>query len=308
MEIYFAPLQGYTQMAYRRIHAQIYGGVDYYCSPFIRIEKGEVRSKDIKDIEKCNNEGINLIPQVIASDVSELKKTVDAVYCQGYRHIDVNMGCPFPLQTGKGRGAGLLPKEDEVKNILNAIASYEDISFSLKMRLGLVEVDECIKLLPYINNTPLKYVVIHPRVGRQQYKGCVDMSAFDRFYKECTHPIIYNGDITTIEDIERIKTQYPRLKGIMIGRGLLARPSLAMEYKTGTKLSDEEECKLLLKFHDSLFEHYSSVLQGDAHLLVKMKTFWDYISPETIDKRILKTIKKSTSISKYSAGVSQCRK
>jgi tRNA-dihydrouridine synthase len=33
--IYFSPLQGYTEDAYRRIHAEFAGGVDVYYTPFV---------------------------------------------------------------------------------------------------------------------------------------------------------------------------------------------------------------------------------------------------------------------------------
>ncbi len=301
MDIYFAPLQGYTQAEYRRLHAEIYGGVDYYYSPFLRVENGEVRRRDVLDIKKDNNIGIKLIPQIIVSNVEELNLTVNAIKTQGYNHIDLNMGCPFPLQTKRGRGAGLLANINRVKDVFKAMADFNDVTFSLKMRTGMIDANDCLKLLPLINELPLKYVVMHPRLGIQQYKGNVDMSVFATFYKECCHPIVYNGDVTTLKDIEQIKNEFPILVGIMIGRGLLSRPSLATEYKTNQILSRDERIELLLKFHDRLFCYYYNKLQGDAHILAKMKTFWDYVTIETVDKKMLKAIKKCISISKYSA-------
>ena len=48
--IHFAPLQGYTDDVYRRIHHQLAGGIDTYYTPFVRMEGGGVRSKDMRDI------------------------------------------------------------------------------------------------------------------------------------------------------------------------------------------------------------------------------------------------------------------
>ena len=79
MEIHFAPLQGYTDFEYRRIHARHCTGVNVYYTPFIRWEKGGVRDKDIKDILPENNEGIRLIPQLICSDTDEFNRLADAV-------------------------------------------------------------------------------------------------------------------------------------------------------------------------------------------------------------------------------------
>ena len=46
LPIHFAPLQGYTDAAYRQAHACIFGGIDTYYSPFVRVEHGEIRRKD----------------------------------------------------------------------------------------------------------------------------------------------------------------------------------------------------------------------------------------------------------------------
>lgn len=37
--IYAAPLQGFTEAAWRNAHEQTFGGVDAYYTPFIRLEK-----------------------------------------------------------------------------------------------------------------------------------------------------------------------------------------------------------------------------------------------------------------------------
>lgn len=304
LEIQFAPLQGYTDAAYRRFHNEIYGGsIGCYFSPFIRIEKGIIRSKDLKDILPKNNVGINLVPQIIINSVDEFNILVDAITELGYNKIDINLGCPFPLQTSKGRGSGLLSNVDVISSIFNEVKRRDDVSFSAKMRLGLNDKCECIRLIPIINDTPLWQVVIHPRIGRQQYKGIADIDAFTQLYKEIIHPVVYNGDIQSIEDIENIAIHFPKLKSVMIGRGLLADPSLGMEYREGVALSIEQKLNLFKNLHEKLFDYYCNILQGETQLLMKMKTVWDY-QEQLIGHKALKSIKKSTTITKYRAVVS----
>ena len=48
LKILFAPLQGYTTGIYRKAHAEIFGGVDAYYAPFLRIENGKPREKDLR--------------------------------------------------------------------------------------------------------------------------------------------------------------------------------------------------------------------------------------------------------------------
>ena len=55
LPIHLAPLQGYTEAAYRNAHAAVFGGVDVYHTPFVRIDRGEFRHKDVRDILPENN-------------------------------------------------------------------------------------------------------------------------------------------------------------------------------------------------------------------------------------------------------------
>ena len=61
MKIYSAPLQGFTEAVWRNVHAAIFGGIDGYYTPFLRYEHGEIRNKDIRDVERKNNTAQNLV-------------------------------------------------------------------------------------------------------------------------------------------------------------------------------------------------------------------------------------------------------
>lgn len=108
--LHFAPLQGYTDDVYRRLHHQLVGGVDFYYTPFVRLEHGAPRSKDLRDIAPEHNENVPVVPQIIAANLAEFRTLTQLIVEKGYQRIDLNMGCPFPLQAKHGRGCGLLAK------------------------------------------------------------------------------------------------------------------------------------------------------------------------------------------------------
>ena len=54
LPIHFAPLQGYTEAIYRNAHDAFFGGVDTYYTPFVRLEKGNFRRRDVRGIEPCS--------------------------------------------------------------------------------------------------------------------------------------------------------------------------------------------------------------------------------------------------------------
>ena len=307
LPIHFAPLQGFTESAYRLAHSKFAPGIHTYYTPFLRLEKGEVRAKDLRDLQ--TEHPYHLVPQIIVRDVDEFYTLTKAVTELGFKEIDINMGCPYPMQTKSGRGSGILPHVEKVREILDAIRALrqsslaavasESLRFSIKMRLGLTSPEECKQLHPLLNDTPLTHITLHPRLGIQQYKGALDFDAFDLFYRECRHPLIFNGDITDLKQINYIETRYPKLAGIMIGRGLLANPALAAQY-AGLPCGTANET--LLKIHSEILADYTRRLQGCAQILDKIRPFWTYAE---LPKKTRKKIEKSRTLDEYLEAVKE---
>lgn len=333
LKILFAPLQGYTTGIYRKAHAEIFGDVDAYYAPFLRIENGKPREKDLRDLnsfdgnarERNAREGnAREIPQIIANSVEEFKILANALIAKGYTEIDFNMGCPFPMQVNRHRGAGILNDKQTVQEIMDEIRKISNangtapVKFSVKMRLGQDSPDEAFALLPILNEAQLSQITLHPRLGKQQYKGAIDFKSFEKFYAECRHPLVYNGDITTVSQICEMERRYPKLAGVMIGRGLLAHPSLAAEYKalsskdeTGSVQSSNRDINCatpqdflgkILQMHQVIFDHACKTYQGDSQILSHVQSFWEYLEP-SIPKKIFKKIKKAGKLSEYQAAI-----
>ena len=324
LKILFAPLQGYTTGIYRKAHAEIFGGVDAYYAPFLRIENGKPREKDLRDLNLFDGNARE-IPQIIANSVDEFKILADALIAKDYTEIDFNMGCPFPMQVNRHRGAGILNDKqtvqeimDEIRKISNAngtaptiVKGTAPVKFSVKMRLGQDTTDEAFALLSILNEAPLSQITLHPRLGKQQYKGAIDFKSFEKFYAECCHPLVYNGDITSVSQISEMERRYPKLAGVMIGRGLLAKPSLAAEYKgmrdinCAAPLNSDTHQNLLGKLfqmHQVIFDHACKTYQGDSQILSHIQSFWEYLEP-SIPKKIFKKIKKAGKLNEYQAAI-----
>lgn len=348
LKILFAPLQGYTTGIYRKAHAEIFGGVDAYYAPFLRIENGKPREKDLRDLEIANAKCVEFadkycagiaeenvregncaenakgnareIPQIIANSVDEFKILADALIAKGYTEIDFNMGCPFPMQVNRHRGAGLLSDAQAVQKIMDEIRTTP-VKFSVKMRLGQESPDEAFALLPILNEAPLTQITLHPRLGKQQYKGAIDFKSFEKFYEECRHPLVYNGDITSVSQICEMERCYPKLAGVMIGRGMLAKPSLAAEYKTLCSKEESSSAESrningaatplnffdkLFQMHQVIFDNACKTFQGDSQILSHVQSFWEYLEP-SVPKKIFKRIKKAGKLSEYQEAINAMR-
>ena len=110
-------------------------------------------------------------------------------------------------------------------------------------------------------------------------------------------------DRHTIEDIQTVTERFPRLAGVVIGRGLLANPALAWEYQQNRKLSPDEMLSKVKQLHTAIYNSYEEQLQGgETQLLMKMKNFWEYLLPNG-NRKAKKTIHKTSKLTNYRIAV-----
>ncbi|MFR2288576.1 MAG: tRNA-dihydrouridine synthase [Butyricicoccus sp.] len=169
------------------------------------------------------------------------------------------------------KGAGFLAHPDELDRFFDEVfAKCEGIS--VKTRLGVHEASEFDKLLEIYNRYPITELTIHPRVRQDFYKGKVRESDFAAALPRCSMPVCYNGDLITERDVSAVSERYPDLPAVMIGRALIADPSLVMRL-TGGKAAD---AKMLETFHDTLFVRYCEAFGDSRIAMLRMKEIWFY--------------------------------
>ncbi|MBR1551515.1 MAG: tRNA-dihydrouridine synthase family protein [Muribaculaceae bacterium] len=288
-----APLQGYTTHIWRRAHHAVMGGVDDYTTPFIRVERGAVRRHDLADVAPAMNDGVPVVPQILACEPAEALLMMNELIRMGHRHIDLNLGCPFPPIALHGKGSGMLAQPERVAKLMAALASVDGVRYSVKMRLGWDDDSQWRAIVPLLDALNPVRVVVHPRIGRQQYGGEVNMPQFEQLLKVAGWPVFYNGEITRREQIDGLRQRYPLLSGVMVGRALVAHPAL---------LSPERaSADHYRTFHDLLVTGYRSLLTGGDHqVLSHLKALWQLFLPDA-PARARKAIKKSTSLTAYLA-------
>lgn len=296
--IYMAPLQGFTDYAFRSVFSKLFGIPDSSFSPFIETHKPDGRT--FRDVLPERNTMGHLVPQILGNDADEMIVIIKQLQEMGYNEVNWNLGCPYPMVTKKQMGAGLLTSPERIDSILASVFAKTNGMFSVKMRLGLTNNDEWKALVPVLNRYPLHELIIHGRTASQMYKGEVDIAAFSEFSKQIVHPVCYNGNIFSLEDYRRLSAELSNISQWMLGRGLLINPLLMQEIKTGVKSTSDEVRKALGHLHNQLIEVNSQRLNGSSHVLNKMKPYWEYfaLSIEGHEKS-LKKIKKSVTLDAY---------
>ena len=223
-------------------------------------------------IPQANLGSMPVIPQILGKEPAEFVDLANRLYDIGYNEINWNIGCPMRKITAKHRGSGILPYPDEVKAILDTIIPQLRPSLSVKMRLGLYNADEIFKLIPILNDYPLDNITIHPRTGRQQYSGQVDLNTFEEVLPLIHHKVIFNGDICTLGDYHRIHQRFPDIEDFMIGRGVLFDPLLPLKIKSDSTNVDDSSAPM--KFILTLLDAINQLPIPEVSKMRKTKEYW----------------------------------
>ena len=302
-----SPLQGFTDFKFRNAFNHYFGGIDTFYAPYIRLDgKLLIKSSYQRDLQPENNNTLEVIPQVMTNDVDEFLFVVKYVEGLGYKELNWNLGCPYPMVTKRGMGSGLISDAEKINSILDRVHSETDIIVSMKMRMGYENSEEILEVLPILDTYPLKNIAIHARVGKQLYKGGVDLEAFQRCLDQSNHKIYYNGDITSVAVFREMQERFPMIDHWMIGRGLIADPFLPQMIKNNSTVYPNNRMDIFSEFHDTIFTAYDLALSGPTPIRMKMLGFWEYFSQSFSNpQKVYKKIKKAKDVAAYKAAVKE---
>ena len=310
LAVSFAPMEGITGRIFRKIFDKHFRGITDYYTPFITPkEKRGLDKKDIKELSPENNEGIKIIPQILANSAEAFNLAAEKLIGLGYKEINLNLGCPSGTVVNKGRGSGALKDLDSLEKILTSIyahAENTDLRISIKTRIGYENAEEFVDILLLYKKFPFEKLIIHPRTRMEFYKGGVHKESFALAFDEClkigsADRLCFNGELNTIDDIKKLNEEFPEIEHIMIGRGLLRYPFLIEDIL-------ERDCadrKIRLKnYLDELFSAYLEEFNGSPVAVLKMKELWYYIK-ESFEhyEDYIKMIQKAKNVAEYRAAV-----
>lgn len=270
-----APMQGLTEVLFRRVYEECFpSAIPLAVSPFISLTHNLHFSTDnaqIRDVLPENNRGsIPVIPQLLGKEPEEFVFISNYLFDLGYPEVNWNIGCPMRKVTGKHRGCGILPYPDEVRALLDAVMPRLKGKLSVKTRIGLKNKEEIFHIIPVLNDYPLASVTVHPRLGRQQYTGVPDLETFAEVLPLLKAPVIYNGDICTVADAQRILDRFPQVTDLMVGRGILYNPALPLEMNGWPAV----DTRIFVR---RLMEEIRTTLPTEESIMRKTKEYWSLL-------------------------------
>ena len=291
MQYYLAPLEGITTYVYRNAYHKYFRKMDKYFTPFIVPHKDKkFNTRELKELSPEHNHGLNVVPQLLTNNAEDFLKTAKDIVQMGYKEINLNLGCPSKTVVTKKKGSGFLEYPEELDRFLDEIYGNADFKISVKTRIGKDSPDKFYQLLEIYNKYPIEELTIHPRIQIDYYQNTPNLDMFKVAYEESKNPICYNGDIRTTDNLTSLTQQFPDLKHVMIGRGIIHNPGLL------THLDKET----LLSFHNMILEEYIKISSGERNVLFKMKELWFYMLSLFEDaEKVGKKIKKTERLKEY---------
>lgn len=273
MLLSLAPMEGITGYTFRRVHAEVFGALDRYYTPFISPlpKVGTPFSKrNSRELNPTNNQGLDVVPQLLANDADRFVWAAGLLANMGYKEVNLNLGCPSGTVVAKEKGSGLLRNPDRLEAFLANVCERSPLPVSVKTRVGIANGDEYGELLALFCRCGIAEIIVHPRVQKDFYSGSPRQEIYGKTLERAPFPVAYNGNIFTLGDYDALLAAYPQTRHVMIGRGIVANPALAREIRGGEGLAREE----LKRFHDKLYESYTDDMGGNA--VFRMKEWWSY--------------------------------
>ena len=295
MKYYFAPMEGLTDSVFRRLHHTYFPSVDRYYMPFISpTQHRTLTNREARELPMADSVPFTAIPQILTKVAEDFVWAAEQCAQRGYREVNLNLGCPSGPVVSKGKGSGMLADPDNLDRFLDAVFSASPIPVSVKSRLGVTDPQEFPKLLEIYNRYPILELTLHPRVRKAFYSGSVDMEMFAYCAENSKNPLCYNGDICSLEDISRIESQFPQVRSVMIGRGLIGDPGMLTPGGT--------TAEALEGMFDAMLDEYMVLFGGSRNAMFRLKEHWGMLINRFEDSEKLgKRLRKTTDLEEYKA-------
>lgn len=263
--IFFAPMEGITDEAFRKTILKLYPEWDYLACDFLRVPSaGKYPPKHLirhmgKELFEIPWIKDKTMYQILTSHRAFTTEMVQDLETLQIPWMDLNLGCPSPTVCKNGGGSFLLTDLSTLRPLIKNIRSIFKGRFSAKIRVGYENADaleDCVKLL---NDEGVELITVHGRTREQMYKEPANWKHIEKAVSVSQVPIIGNGDIWKTQDIERMLKE-TGCHGVMVARGALKSPWMAQDFKRGQFSETREERFIKMK---NFFSDYRAILESE---------------------------------------------
>jgi len=161
--------------------------------------------------------------QIYGDDPEELLEAALRLQEKRPDIIDINMGCPARTVANRGAGVGLMRTPLKVARIFRKLSAALEVPVTGKIRLGWDDYRSYKLIARIVEENGGAAIAVHGRTKEQGYGGQADWDAIAEVKAAVKIPIIGNGDVKSVADIDRMKA-YTGCEAVMIGRAAVGNP------------------------------------------------------------------------------------
>jgi tRNA-dihydrouridine synthase B len=287
-----APMDGFSDLPYRSLCREFGSALSY--TPFVNameILARQPRALRLLDFLPTERP---VVFQLFDSDKERLLKAARSVLDLQPDVLDINMGCSVRSVAGRGAGAGLLRDPRKVARIISSLSRALPIPVTAKIRLGWDDRSHnYIEVARAVADHGGSLIAVHARTRQQRYSGRADWDAIAAVKAAVSIPVIGNGDVQRVEDIQRMQ-QHTGCDGVMIGRGAIGNPWIFQ--RRDRRLVPAAEVVATLRRHAYAMVDYYGERDG---LVLFRKHLVRYLQSLTVAEETRAALLSTTSLSAF---------
>jgi tRNA-dihydrouridine synthase B len=199
-----------------------------------------------------------VVYQIFDSEPARLLEVALRLQELGPDIIDINMGCSVKDVSGRGAGAGLLRTPEKIAQIFYRLSRALRIPVTGKIRLGWDEASRnYLQIARIIEQNGGALVAVHGRTRSQSYSSTADWDAIAEVRQALSIPVIANGDVRSVAEIERIQV-HTGCQGVMIGRAAIGNPWIFSRLDR-SQVPPEEVRRVILEHLGRMLDFYGEM-------------------------------------------------
>jgi tRNA-dihydrouridine synthase B len=221
-DLILSPMDGYSDLPFRSLARRLGSAMSY--TEFINAIDVLLGHPHLENKLTFREDERPVVYQVFDDDPDRLVKAVLKLRPRGPDIIDINMGCSARCVSGRGAGAGLLRTPEKIARIFSELTRALDIPVTGKIRLGWDRHSRnFLQIARIIEENGGQLIAVHGRTREQSYGGHADWDAIAAVKQAVSIPVVANGDVKTVDDIDRIKA-HTGCEAVMIARAAIGNP------------------------------------------------------------------------------------
>jgi nifR3 family TIM-barrel protein len=241
-----SPMDGYSDLPFRLLCRELGSAMSY--TEFVNVDALRLGDRKPNAIAwrklRFDPTEHPMTFQIYGHDEDHIVETALRLQDLSPDIIDINMGCYVKDVAERGAGSGMLRDPAKIGRLFMRLSHSLRIPVTGKIRLGWDDDSRNhVLVAKTLQDSGASLVAVHGRTKEQAYHGHADWDAIAEVKQAVQIPVIGNGDVRMVADIDLIKAQ-TGCDGVMIGRGAIGNPWI-FERKDRKEVSFDDKLALM---------------------------------------------------------------